>query len=106
MPARAQVRRGAFHRPPIQLDLPTPGRQQADDGAQQRGFAHPVMAENAHTLPGIKGERNAIDHADAPVAGNQILHRDHAATARPRYTSRTRGSANTTPASSSISTRP
>src|SRR3954470_21202125 len=123
---RAVIRREARHVAPVPEDRALGNRLLPDDGAQERGFAHPVAAEHASDLSGFGGERHAaqrlrravvqIDVFDAqhysfsalalPACSSPSPHAGRGDSHRPKYTSMTRSLAETASMEPSTSTAP
>ena len=48
-------------------DASRPGRQDAEDGARQRGLAAPALADQADDLAGADVEADAVEHLRHPA---------------------------------------
>jgi hypothetical protein len=61
-------------RVPGHHDLPRAGANQAGDGAQCRGLARPVAAEQCHDLAFADVQRDAMQNLYVPIAHVQIAY--------------------------------
>src|SRR5665213_1703878 len=94
--AGAIVRRHAAERGAVQADRAAGDRLFADDGAQEAGLADTVAPHEGADLADLGGERDVAECLGGAVIQIDVLgfeHRGHGQ--RPRYTSTTRGSAET-----------
>ena len=60
------------------MDAALGGQQSADDAAQQRGFAHAVVAQDAYGLALGDVQVNTMQHRNAAVACVELLNVEHA----------------------------
>ena len=62
----------------VELNTALGGQQGTNDAAQKRGFAHAVVAQNAHSLTGGDVQIDTTQHRNAAVACVELLNVEHA----------------------------
>ena len=62
----------------IEMDTALGGQQGADDAAQERGLAHAVVSQNAHSFTLGDMQVNTMQHGNAAIACVELLNVEHA----------------------------